>query len=248
MTEGWGQGDRATNAAFQPLETFTVRFEQLLLDVRALGFRAIDLWTAHLNWSWATDAHIATARDLLAREGLPVASLAGGFGATRQEFAAACRLAEALQAPALGGSTPLLFSEREFVIDTLKKHGVRLAIENHPEKTPGEMLAKIGDGGDGTIGTAVDTGWYGTHGYDAARAIEELGEHVFHVHLKDVLAPGAHDTCRYGQGCVPIEACVQVLKASGYAGYYSVEHEPEHFDPSEDCRASLLMLRHWLQA
>jgi sugar phosphate isomerase/epimerase len=100
------------------------------------------------------------------------------------------------------------------------------------------MLAKIGDGGDGTIGTAVDTGWYGTHGFDAARAIEELGEYVFHVHLKDVLAPGAHDTCRYGQGCVPIEACVRVLKAQGYAGYFSVEHEPEQFDPSEDCRAS----------
>ena len=39
-----------------------------------------------------------------------------------------------------------------------------------------------------TIGATVDTGWWATQGYDPARAIEELGEHVVHVHLKDVRA------------------------------------------------------------
>ena len=59
----------------------------------------------------------------------------------------------------------------------LAERGVRLAIENHPERTPGEVLAKI-ERGDGTLGATVDTGWWATQGYDAARAIEELGEHV----------------------------------------------------------------------
>src|ERR687886_1421464 len=62
MTGGWGQGDHATNEHFRPIETFAGRFEELLRDVRAMGFEAIDLWNAHLNWAWATDAHIATAR------------------------------------------------------------------------------------------------------------------------------------------------------------------------------------------
>jgi sugar phosphate isomerase/epimerase len=244
---GWGHGDKATNEYFRPPETFAARFEEILRDVRALGFYAIDLWTSHLGPAWATPDQVAAARDLLARYGLPAVSLAGWFGSTPEEFEACCRLAVALDVPVLGGSTSVLEKDRAFVVDTLRRHGLRLGIENHPEKSPAEMLAKIGDGGGGTLGTAVDTGWYGTQGYDAARAIEELGPTVMHVHLKDVLAVGAHDSCRYGRGIVPIEGCVRALQRIGYQGAISVEHEPEQFDPTEDCVADLAMLRGWLQ-
>jgi L-ribulose-5-phosphate 3-epimerase len=246
MTEGWAQGDKATNDYFEPIATFAPRFEEILLDVRAMGFEALDIWLAHLHWRWATEEHVAVARELLSRHGLKVASLAGGFGGTREEFEATCRLAQGLNTQILGGMTSLLAQDRAFVSDTLNTYDLKLAIENHPERTPEEMLTQIGDDGDGRIGTTVDTGWYGTHGYDAARAIERLGRRIFHVHLKDVLAPGGHETCRYGQGCVPIEACVQALKDMGYSGYYSVEHEPEHYDPTKDCKANLAMLRQWL--
>ena len=100
----------------------------------------------------------------------------------------------------------------EALAPVLDAHGVRLGIENHPERTPAEVLAKIERGG-GVFGTTVDTGWWGTQGYDAAQAIEELGEHVLHVHLKDVLAVGEpHETCRWGEGVVPIEECVRALR------------------------------------
>ena len=247
MTGGWGQGDRATNDFFRPIETFAERFEELLGDIRAMGFDALDIWTGHLNWAWATPEHLSIAHELLASHGLRVVSLAGGFGATPEQFAAACNVAVAMGTTILGGSCALLFTDRQRVVSMLKEHGLRLAIENHPdEKTPDDMLAKIGDGGDGTIGTAVDTGWYGTNGYDAASAIERLGDHILHVHLKDVLAAGAHETCRYGQGVVPIEECVRTLQRIGYRGAYSIEHEPDHYDPTEDCRAMLPMLRNWL--
>jgi L-ribulose-5-phosphate 3-epimerase len=246
MTEGWAQGDKATNAYFRPPETFVQRFEEILLDVRALDFEAIDIWVAHLNWAWATDEHLTIAQDLLKRHNLQVTSLAGGFGSTPEAFEAACRVAVAINTKILGGMTPLVFENRAFVVDTLQKYDLKLGLENHPEKNPEEVLARIGDDGQDRIGTTVDTGWYGTHGYDAAQAIEKLGNHIFHVHLKDVLAPGGHVTCRYGQGCVPIEACVQTLQKIGYSGSYSVEHEPEDDDPTEDCQANLAMLRQWL--
>jgi len=249
MTEGWMQGDKATNDYFSPLETFAGRFEAMLAEVRAMGFEVIDIWLAHLHWRWATAEHIAIARELLARHKLKVASLAGGFGAARDEFEAACKLAKAMDTQILGGSSPFLFAERAAAVGILKEYEVKLALENHPaEKNAADMLAKIGDGGDGYIGTAVDTGWYGTHGYDAARAIRELGEHVLHLHLKDVLAPGGHVTCRYGLGCVPIEECVRALEEIGYTGYYGIEHEPEDYDPTEDCIANLRLLRRWLEA
>jgi L-ribulose-5-phosphate 3-epimerase len=123
---------------------------------------------------------------------------------------------------------------------------VRLGIENHPERTPAELLAKI-ETGRGAFGATVDTGWWGTQGYDAARAIEELGEHVVHVHLKDVLAEGEpHETCRWGEGIVPIRECVSALERIGYTGTISVEHEPEQFDPSDDVRSMRAMLEEWL--
>jgi sugar phosphate isomerase/epimerase len=109
------------------------------------------------------------------------------------------------------------------------------------------VLAKI-DRGDGLLGATVDTGWWGTHGYDAARAIEELGEHVLHVHLKDVRAVGEpHETCPWGEGIVDVEGCVRALQRMGYGGAIAVEHEPEDHDPSEECAAMRAQLEAWLR-
>ncbi len=246
MDGGWGQGDRTTNAFFAPIETFPERFGGMLDAVRAMGFRAIDLWLAHLHWSWATEAHLVAARDLLDRHGLRVVSLAGGFGATPEEFAAAARIAEAMGAGILGGSTPLLATDRAAVIETLDAFDLRLAVENHLEKTPDEMLAKLGDAAGGRVGTAVDTGWYATQSYDAADAITVLGDRVLHVHLKDVRAAGAHHTVALGDGIVPVERCLAALRQIGYAGRISIEHGPDDRDPTAECVESLTRLHGWL--
>ena len=245
MTGGWDEGDRATNEYYRPIDTFAERFDALLQDVRAMGFAAIDIWMAQLNWSWATAEHLTIATQLLTQNKLRVTSLAGYFGATRADLEASCRLAVALGAPILGGSTSLLYADRPSTIAILKDYGIQLGIENHPEKTASEMLAKIGNGADGTIGTAIDTGWYATHGYDAVQAIKELYPHIVLVHLKDILKQGEHETCRYGRGCVDIAGCVKTLQELGYSGTYSIEHEPEDFDPTEDCVAMRSMLQNW---
>jgi sugar phosphate isomerase/epimerase len=176
-----------------------------------------------------------------------VLSYGGWFGSTPEEFTSVCDLAVALGAPVLGGSTNMLEKDRAFVVRALKERGLRLGLENHPESVE-QMLDRIGDGGEGTIGTTVDTGWYGTHAIDAADAIERLAPHVFLVHLKDVREVGEHNTCRYGDGVVPIERCVRVLQRMGYSGSISVEHEPEHYDPTGEIADNLRMLRGWLSA
>ena len=56
----WGPFDAATNAAFEPLETFPARFDELLATITGIGFDTIDLWFGHLNWRWATPDHVAT--------------------------------------------------------------------------------------------------------------------------------------------------------------------------------------------
>lgn len=246
MTRGWGQGDKATQEYFRPIETFAERFDALLAEITGLGFRAIDLWTAHLNPSWATPEHLAAARGLLTSYNLPVVSLAGWFGSTMEELEATCRIAQALGCPVLGGSTSMLEKDRAATVAALKAYGLVLGLENHPEKTPDELRAKIGDGGDGTIGACVDTGWFGTQGYDAARALEELCDVLVHVHLKDVQAAGAHDTCGFGKGVVPIVECVAALRRIAYAGAIGVEHEPERSNPNDEAVAGRELLERLL--
>jgi len=166
---GWGHGDRLTNEAFAPIETFADRFDTLLHDIRALGFDTIDVWGAHLNPDWATDAHVDAAVEALRRHGISVSTYATWVGPSNIERS--CELARALGTSLIGSG---FSGEPEALVPALERHDVRLAVENHPERTPGELLAKIERGG-GRFGATVDTGWWGTQGYDAAHAIEELG-------------------------------------------------------------------------
>ena len=238
---GWGHGDRTTNEHFRPLETYAERVDALLRDVRALGFDAVDVWGAHLGADWATDEHVGIAREALDRHGLRVTTYATWISA--KNVVRACELARALGTTLIGAGAS---GDARELVPVLRDHGVRLAYENHPERTPQELLDKIA-GGDGFLGATVDTGWWATQGYDAARAIEELAEHVLHVHLKDVRAVGEpHETCRWGDGIVDVEGCVRALRRIGYEGAIAVEHEPETYDPSDDCRAMLAQLREWV--
>lgn len=246
MTEGWMQGDGATQDWFRPLSTFRTRFDDLLLEIHALGFHAFDLWLAHLHPDWATPDHIDIARDLIAQHKLSVVSLAGGFGETREAFDKTCALAKAVGVTILGGGTGLLASDRAWLVGALRERGLQLGVENHPEKTPADLIGRMGVGDEDVVGAAVDTGWFGTQGYDAAAALRELSARLFHVHLKDVREAGGHNTCRFGEGVVPIEGCVRTLREIGYGGAISIEHEPEQFDPTADVRASLRLLQEWL--
>ncbi len=245
----WGSCVSAVNAYYSPLETFGERFEQLILDVKELGYSAMDVWApGQLSWRWARGEHLQTAQNLLRKHNIHVTSLGGSFGETRDELITACELAVAINTQLLSGTTRILSSDRDFLIQMLEKYDLRLAIENHPEQSPQEMLDQIGDTANGRIGTAVDTGWYATHGLNAAEAIRALGQHVFHIHLKDILSVGEHVNCGYGKGTVPIEDCITMARSIGYSGDISIENHCFDHDPADELREALSKVQNWLQA
>jgi sugar phosphate isomerase/epimerase len=238
---GWGHGDRMTNEAFAPIGTFFERFESLLGHIQGLGFDAIDLWGAHLSPAWATDEHVEVARAALARRRMHMTTYAPWVDAANVHRA--CELAVALGAPLIGAG---FAGDAEPIASAFREHGIRMAVENHPERTPAELLDKLARG-EGAFGATVDTGWWATQRYDAARAIQELGTHVLHVHLKDVVAEGEpHETCRFGDGIVDVRECVRALERIGYEGAISIEHEPETYEPSEGLGAMRAELEEWL--
>lgn len=233
---GWRRCAAAVTEHFRPVSGFARHFDAILADIAAAGFEAVEIWGTHLSPAWATDEHIELAQQSLARHRLTTVVYGADFGATHAEAARACEIANALGSPILSTFPgPFLARDRRAAIELVRDQGLRMALENHPEHpTPEAFLEELG--ADPFVGAIVDTGWWGTHGYDAAEAIRRLGDRIFHVHLKDVVRPGTHDPCILGDGCVPIEACLEALEDIGYEGAISLEYLSANIDPTEACR------------
>lgn len=242
----WGTADRATVEAFHGPQ-FDRKFDELCRMVKAAGFTNIDLWVAHLNPFVASRAMIETAASILKEHGLTVVAYTGGLGRPEMARAEAEKVyatAKAIGAPVLGvGLHP---TNARLAYDLGKEYGIKYAIENHPEKSPRELLARIGDYGE-VIGVTQDTGFWGMFGYDAVAATHELKDHLLHMHLKQVRqTPDGWHSCAYDEGVVDIEGVVSALKEIGYRGAISVEHEPADEDPTPAVVHSADLLRNWL--
>ncbi len=245
-TGDWGQACHTSREHFSPIETFGVRFDELLGEVDEMGFKDLELWHFHLHQKWWTPEHVQVALDVAGRRGMRFIAFCGGFGDDLSEVERTLELVTALRIPLLAGASRVFTEHRSEYVARLREYGVRYTYENHPEKTPQEVLQQAGPGEGGLVGVTVDTGWFGTQDYPADQAIRELGERVLHVHLKDVREVGTHHTVGYGQGVVPLRRVVDTLKDMNYRGYISVEHEPEQFDPTEDLEDARRQLEFWL--
>jgi sugar phosphate isomerase/epimerase len=259
MELGWNQGDEATNAWFSPPATFHERFESMLLDVKALGFSSIDLWAAHLHFRWATPQQVESAQTLLAKHGFTVRSYAGWVPGGTPDLVGACRLCSVLGVPIIAGIIECFAQDRAAAVAVLREHGVAYAIENHAEKNAAEMWARLGASDEDVVGVALDTGWCATQGWDPQSALAEFAPRIKAVHLKDVKArrtdktglqfvDQGHETCRLGDGIVPIKAILETLREKAFRGPMCVEHEPELFDPRQDLRESRERVEQWWAA
>jgi sugar phosphate isomerase/epimerase len=245
----WGAADRATVEAFHGPH-FGREFDQLCGSIAGAGFTNVDLWVAHLNPAIASEAMVDEADAILKAHGLRVVAYTGGLGrpenATRQQAERVYRVAKAIGAPLLGvGLHP---SNARLAYDLGREYGIKYAIENHPERTPQELLARIGDYGE-WIGVTQDTGFWPRLGYDPIEATRELKDHLLHVHLKQVRETAeGWESCAYDEGVIDVPAVVGALRDVGYEGALSVEHEPRDHDPMPAVARSAAQLRTWLKA
>lgn len=234
----WGEAERITVEHLS-----TAAFDVLCADVAAAGFDAIEVWRAHAWYAQLDEARANTLRQTMARHGLTPIGYAGGLNGPEAE--AMLRATRLLGMNLVSGMVPL---ERASELAQLaRQHGVRIGIENHPERHPDEVLAKIGDNAD-VLGACVDTGWWLTQGFDPAAVIRALKGHLLLVHLKDIRAAGAHETCEIGTGILDIEAVLAAIREVGYDGYLSIEHEPVAYDPTAEIVRSRELVERLLKA
>ncbi len=240
----WGPARGATVAAFSG-PRFAERFDALLAEIQATGVSRVEVWSAHVTPD-ASEEIIEQARACLAARKLSVVAYAAslrrpGLGAADLERV--FTVATALGAPIISGG--LHYAYASIVLDLCRRYSVRFAIENHPEHSPLEVLAQL-DRHEDWFGTALDTGWYRTHGANVLEVIDTLGACIIHVHLKDIGRGGLpHRTCTLGEGVVGVPAVLTRLADRGYRGALSIEHEPPDHDPTADLARCVARVRSW---
>ncbi len=217
--KNWGQQHQRTIAA-----TDERTWRAICTEIAAAGFGAVEIWEAHAAPESLDAAKARTWRRILDESGLKGIGYAGSF---RRETLQICQW---LGIPRINGG--LRGQSPEEATRLCRETGVVFNVENHPEKTVEQILKPIG-GGNEWLGVCMDTGWLGTQGADVPATIRALGQLVRHTHVKDVKAPGAHETCRLGDGVVNIPAVLKTLKEIDYRGWYSWEDEPEDRNPME---------------
>lgn len=131
--------------------------------------------------------------------------------------------------------------------------GHRLAFHPHAGtyvETPAEVDRLVAITDPTRIGICLDVGHYLVGGGDPVKALDQLGERVTHVHLKDVdpvvlgrMASGeiadfgdavhARVFTELGSGSLDLLGCARVLAARGYAGWLMVEQDSSWLPPSE---------------
>lgn len=230
--DDWGNAERRV------IESFSLKeFDRICSTISDAGFRYIELWMGHAFPKFMTPYFADDMKNIIQKHEIEIT----GYS---------CSLGDPIHFPKW---TELCFETCKMLnIDQItsgiskesaskiyqycEEYEMKVAVENHPEKHPNEILSIIADYGD-RLGAGVDTGWFGTQGYPAHKALWELKDFLLNVHLKDIQETGAHHPVAFGTGVVDAEKCVQVLKEIGYDGRVSIEHESEDHDPTEECKA-----------
>jgi len=226
----WGEQHQKTVAL-----TDEAAWAAICREIADAGFSAVEIWEAHAAPESPTPGLVARWKRILDDHGLRPIAYAGGL---RRETLQIC---QGLGIPHIDGGLRGLTPEEATAI--CGEFGIGFNLENHPEKTAAEALAKVG-GGNQWLGLCVDTGWFGTQGADVPAQIRAAGKFVRHAHIKDVRAAGAHETCLLGDGVADVAGCLAALRGSGYDGWHSWEDEPEDRNPFD----SAVRNRRWLEA
>ena len=132
--------------------------------------------------------------------------------------------------------------------------GIRTMTENHGliVQDSDRVEALYNAVGHPNYGLLLDMGNFACADEDSVKAVSRLAPYAFHVHAKDfhihpfgyVAEEGKKmfqtracrllEGCAVGDGDIPVEQCLAILKRAGYDGWITVEYEG-----NEDCLESI---------
>jgi sugar phosphate isomerase/epimerase len=181
----------------------------------------------------------------------------GGANPTAfDEMIASIERAKAVGAPVMkvcGASLKFRFQPHGPMIEKLSRqlgeaaavaarYGIKLAVENHIDFTPDEMLAIIRNVNSPNLGMNFDSGNFLRLLSDPVEGMKKLAPHVLSTHIKD-LKPlkGANVEAWYFFACTPVgdglvdnRALADILRKHNYTGFLATEIDFLHPDYGND--------------
>ncbi len=123
-----------------------------------------------------------------------------------------------------------------------EKLGIRTCSENHGQiaQDSDRVERLVNAVAHDNYGLLVDMGNFACVDEDSALAVSRVAPYAFHVHAKDFIKHpfasgvkvGYHtrgcnylEGCAIGEGDIPVEQCLAILRKAGYDGYVSIEFE-----------------------
>jgi sugar phosphate isomerase/epimerase len=231
------------------LASYSVRefsFEQCLEMARALDVKYLNFKDVHIPRTDPPDA-IRAARAKVEAAGFTITgggtiTLRNNEADVRRDFEYA-RLAGMPLIVAAPSTDSLDLVER-----TAKAFGIRVAIHNHgPEDkyfpSPYDAYALIEDR-DPLMGLCIDIGHTVRAGVDPARAVLELRDRVYDMHIKDLTDfKDPRSQVIVGKGAIDIPALFRALMQIGFTGNVALEYEIDAKDPLPGMQQSLAYMR-----
>jgi len=133
-----------------------------------------------------------------------------------------------------GGINGVIAQLRE-LLPAAKELGLRIGLENHQ----GNNLEFVEDYleifeqiDDPALGAVCDNGHFDASGIPMRRIIDEIGEKVIHLHVKENNGFGKKAFVRFGEGTTDHSQMINGFLQMGYDGYMSVELSPPADRPS----------------
>ncbi len=149
---------------------------------------------------------------------------------------------------------PTLAENTRRVTEYAATLGIQTCSENHGfvAQDSDRVAALYNAVGHENYGLLVDIGNFACVDENSVRAVSRLAPYAIHAHAKDFRVRPYHAhpadgekyittrgcnylyACAIGEGDIPVEQCVAILKRAGYNGYLTVEYEGV-----EDCIAGI---------
>jgi len=229
--------------------TYTLR--SLSTDAALKAMRRLEV-----RWASIKDVHLARRtsaqerRDIVARfraEGIEPLSV-GNVGLPTDE--AGIRDAF-VYAKEIGVSTMVCAPRPESmpILDAMvKEFDLRLAIHNHgPEDKVFPTPQSAYDAArryDKRIGLCIDVGHTARAGVDPAKAIRDLRDRVYDIHLKDISDTTPKGSpIELGRGALDLPGILASLRAIRFEGLVGIEYEKDGNDPVPGLSESIGYLR-----
>jgi sugar phosphate isomerase/epimerase len=223
--------------------------------IRAAGYDCVELWYRHAGGEADyTSRSVDDARRLRehARDaGLePVSYCIGGIEPEDvSSLDRAFAFAAGLGVEVVNGSFEdwAVLPGLEEAATRAQAHGVRFALENHWKarlESPDDVLSAL-DATGPSIGANLDLGQAVAAGYDPLEAVDRLFDRLYHVQVQDVPGPGELQSTRPGSGGGRLVEVLEHLRARGFEGILSVEHDEDREPAIALAEARRLIDRVW---